>query len=614
MKAKSALVLIFLSMVLFKMIGHAQNEIFNYNDDTALFWTESAFQYRTAKLVAAHGRITSPDSKLQYPEGVDIRERITVLMETVTGLAYRYLAPKTVPFHIFVLLFVALVSSLSVVPLYGTIVLACRNRVAGLIGAAFYAVTPAVYTTVIAPGYEYQDFALPLIFFHIYFFVRAMKSQGSSTYSFALLSGAFLFAGFAAWHLTQFYFTLFVVFIIFSFLFVRAFDMKPFDVIAAVAVLAGYIIPAQRSAAFLVSLAMLLTYAVVIGSLIPVRRPVLQKTMTGVLIVIAGLVTAYIAFASVAEYRLVYGLILAKVTHFGIRPPDPGALPWEILVMWVSPFIEPSFQTVVFSIGGLAIAGIIGAVREAGKSLRKKLDTARGLQLFFTAIFIPLYLIFIRLDAFLVWFLAFQAGVLFSAKAKYVRAGVIALLCANAFLLVRMPRRSAGPDQNYLLGIVKYIRQHTPENSPVLTSFAYGPTIAAYTDHAILLHPKFEAEHITAKIRAFEHRLFEHENALYAFCRSYGARYLVYQTDMLLSVGTESMRYRTHNLTISRDCAAYQFHFHPEALIHFNLVYSNPHYRIYRVLKDRETAKKITPQYLRVYDETMVNISDLGID
>jgi hypothetical protein len=614
MKIKIFLLIIFVFMVGYKVFSNINNENFNPKNDTALFWTESALQYRTAKIIAKDGAISALDKKLQFPEGLDMKNRLTIFMEVITGYTYRLLVPKSIPFHVFLLIFIGLFSSLSIFPLYGSIYLITTKKLAGLFGAALYASTPAIYTTITAPGYEYQDFALPLIFFHLYLFVYAMKLKGAGSYAYAFMSASFLFAAFAAWHLTQFYYVLFVFFIILSFLFIKDFNLKPFYVIAGISILAGLIIPSQKSAAFLLSLSMLLSYAIIISSMVPKRLTRHRRLIAIVLFLIVAVVTLYIAFVSVAEYRFVYGLMWDKIKHLGMRPSDPTILPWETLVMWVSPFIGPSFNTIMRAMGPIFVLGITGVIISLFVGFRKKLTVHNSTLLFFSIIFFPLYLLLIRMDAFLVWFLSFQAGRLLIIKKRAMWFVFIVCFLINGFLLIIGMRRFVGPDQNYLLGMIKYIRYNVPKNSPVLTSFAYGPSIVTYTERPILLHPKFEAEHITCKIKKFEHRLFKNEETFYSFCKSYGAEYFVYQTDMLLAQGTESIRYRTYNLLVSKNCAAYKFHFCPENLKFFELLYSNPHYRIYRVLKKGETVRHRAIEYLRVYDENLFDLRNFGIE
>jgi hypothetical protein len=248
-----------------------------------------------------------------------------------------------------------------------------------------------------------------------------------------------------------------------------------------------------------------------------------------------------------------------------------------------------------------------------GMLVGRRGDRVDAFFLFLTAVFFPLYLLLIRLDAFLVWFLAFQTGRL-SVYAKRVgQLFVLVCIGVNGFLLFSGSQRTVAPKQNYLLGLIKYVRYNTPQDSPVLTTFAYGPSIITYTGRPVLLHPKFEAEHITSKIKEFEHRLYEDENLFYAFCRRYRAQYFVYQTDMLLARGPESIRYRTHNRTVTKECAAFKFHFRPDSLKFFELVYSNPHYRVYHVMEKGERPQHMKKVYFRVFDEQLLDMNDFGI-
>jgi len=613
MKTKFFLILIFSFMVGMKLYFTFSRTFYSPRDDTALFWTESALQYRTAKLVATHGSLPALDLKTQHPEGLDIKGRLTVLMEIITGYTYRFLIPKTIPFHIFLLIFVAVYSSLSIFPLYHSINLLCNKKIAGLVGATMYAVTPAIYITVVAPGYELQDFTLPLIFTHLYFFIRAMKEIRGSISTYAFLSASFLFAALASWHLTQFYYTIFVVFIILCFLFVKNFNLVPFYILTAVNIFAGLAIPTMRSAGFIASFCMLLSYSLVISSLMP-KKLERQRNLAFLFLFSASIfVTIYLSFVRIPEYRFVYGLIWDKIKYFGVRPTDPTKCSWETLVMWVSPFTGPSLNNIFNYIGTLLALGIITLFIAVKTFLRKNMNVIDSFLLYFTIVFFPLYLLFIRLDAFFVWFLSFQIGRMLKLEKKIFQLIVFFCILVNFGLLLRGFPKSVSPDRNYLLGIIKYIRYNTPKDSPILTTFAYGPSIGAYTDRPILLHPKFEAKNITKKIKDFEYSLFKDEAHFHSFCRKYKAEYYIYQADVLLARGPETIRYRTHNLEISKNCAAFKFHFQPNSLIYFELVYSNPHYRCYRVLEEQELPHHNTSEYFRIYDGRLFTMENFGI-
>jgi len=612
MKYRVLIVCLWLAVIGFKVIINFNNEKFNFKNDTALFWTESALQYRTAYLIGTYGCISETDQRLQYPEGLQIKARLTVLMEAVSGYLYYLFIPKSIPFHVYLIIFIAVFSSISVFPLYSIASLISGKRSAGFAAALLYAATPAVYTTVTAPGFEYQDFALPLIFIHLYFFIRALKERKGFSESYAFLSGVFLFAAFASWHMTQFYYVLFVIFIALCFLFLPDFNVKPFYLITAAAFLAGILLPSQSSACFILSLSMLLSYSLIITSLTPFKNRLRRRLLFVLFCIFSFFITWYISFVSVPEYRFVYGFMWERIKHLGIGSVNRAQLPWETLVMWVSPFTGPSLYTIIRTMGALLILGGAGFVIGVRRALFDS-ELAPKLILYFCVVFFPLYLLLIRLDAFFVFFLATASVYLFLINKRAIRFGYIVGIAINIFLLLTAPARIVSPDLNYLLGMIKYLRLNTELDSPVLTSFAYGPTVSTYTARPILLHPKFEAAHITYKIKVFEHRLFQNEEAFYSFCRSYGARYFIYQTDMLLGLNHESMRYRTHNFKVSKNSTAFKMHFQPFSLRHFKLLYSNPHYRIYKVLDRSEKAYSENPEYFRVYDETYFNLSDYGI-
>lgn len=610
MKIRLLLFVIFLFMVGYKLAAVFSTHGFPVHDSTPLLWTESALQYRTARSVAANGVTEAVMKEAQYPEGLDVKNRLTVVMETVCGYLYRLFVPKTVPFHTFLIIVIALYSSVGVIPLYLTVRFLHRSST-GLLVAALYAGTPAVYTTVTAPGFELQDFALPLIFFHVYFFIRAYAAE-KSIYQYSFISGAFLFAALASWHLTQFYYLLLVGFVIICFLF-TPFDMKPFSIIVATNILASLTIPALRTMGFVLSLAMLFSYCVILAGIIPGNKAIVQKTVLVCLMVIAGAFSYYISVHVIPEYRFIYGLMWDKLRHFGVRPAQPTDLPWQTLVMWVSPFTSPSRSVIVSSLGTVLISGITGVGLTVRTLLRRKWILTDGLLMYFAVVFVPLYLLMIRMDAFLVWFFCVLSARLWQDSRKILRYVLLLCVIGNCILLLMSPRRTAGPNRNHLLGMLMHIRLDIPDDAPFLTSFAYGPSVLAYTAHPIVLHPKFEGEHNTTNIEEFEHRLFKDENAFYAFCRACHAAYFVYQADMLLARGPESMRYRTHTMTLSRESVAYAFHFRPRTLRHFELVYANPHYRIYRILGYGAEPHDRKPSYFRVYDEQMLDVADFGI-
>ncbi len=612
-KERLLLALIFFFMVGFKLYTVYKNQYFNLKDDTGMFWTESALQQRSARIVAATGQLPVLDKEAQYPEGLAYKSRLTTLMEIVSGYIYRLFIPKQVPFHFFLIIFISMWSSLSLIPLYLSVHLVTENKVSGLLACIFYALTPAIYITVTAPAFELQDFALPLIFTHLYFFIRAMKSSVPLKYSYAMLSGVFLLTALSSWHLTQFYYAIFVLFIGIVLFFEPRTDTKTFYIITVISFLGGFLIPVMRTAGFLFSFSMLMSYGIIISTLLPVKKYSIKRASLLLFICITAITTIFIVTERIPEYRFVYGLMFEKIRYLGMRPADPSKLSWETLVMWVSPFTSPSVREIALFIGSLMIIGITGVVINIKKLFKKTINVYDAFFLLFTVVFFPLYFLLIRLDVFLVWFLSLQTAYVFSAAKKSIRFLLVLCMLINALLLFNQPEKILGPNRNYLLGLIYYIRNLTPQKAVVLTSFPFGPSILTYANRAIVLHPKFEAKKMTSKVKLFEHKLFEPEKNFYDYCTAYGADYFVYQADMVMAQGPESIRYRTHNSTINKDCAAYKFHFQPKNLDYFRLLYSNPHYRVYQVTEKDSLEPDIPVEYFRIYDERIVNLNDLNV-
>ena len=112
------LLFIFLTSVGIKIFLFTQVTVFNYQDDTGLFWTESAFQYRYARMVAHKEPLPSTDYTIQYPEGLEVFSHITIAMELVSGYLYQFFSIvfPHLPFHVFLIYFICLFSSLSIFP------------------------------------------------------------------------------------------------------------------------------------------------------------------------------------------------------------------------------------------------------------------------------------------------------------------------------------------------------------------------------------------------------------------------------------------------------------------------------------------------------------------
>ena len=82
--------------------------------------------------------------------------------------------------------------------------------------------------------------------------------------------------------------------------------------------------------------------------------------------------------------------------------------------------------------------------------------------------------------------------------------------------------------------------------------------------------------------------LYLPEKELYELCHELNVVYVVYSTHLLMDTSRYSLRYMTGLRGIAAGSVAEGMHFAPEALDHFNLVYQNDNYRLFRVTAQQE--------------------------
>ena len=156
------------------------NPTWDAQDEVGQFWSECAFQYRFAKFFATHpvsewGQLQH-DRDVQYPDTIDDWAEFTVAMEAPVGVLYRWLNPA-MPFHVFVVWYDCLVSSLSVFGVFFLARALWRSDKAGVFASALYVALYPSYGRTVKNLFLREDFAIPLIIFALFFTVRALQDQ-----------------------------------------------------------------------------------------------------------------------------------------------------------------------------------------------------------------------------------------------------------------------------------------------------------------------------------------------------------------------------------------------------------------------------------------------------
>ena len=97
-------------------------------------------------------------------------------MEVPVGVLYRWVRPA-MPFHVFVVWYDCLVSSLSLFAIFFLARALWRSNTSGVLATVFYATLYPSYGRTVKNLFLREDFAIPLILLALFFTVRAMQVE-----------------------------------------------------------------------------------------------------------------------------------------------------------------------------------------------------------------------------------------------------------------------------------------------------------------------------------------------------------------------------------------------------------------------------------------------------
>lgn len=624
---------------------------FHWKDETAYFWTESAFQYRYARMIAVGKQLPKVDTEAQYPEGLDLNRHMTVLMEYVCGWLYRNVVPSKVPLHFFVIFFMSVISSVSIVPVYIVTRMACGSSMLALGATAFYVLNPASSMRVVGT-FEYENFSVPMFFLALMAFCRSIAQPGLSkpghTAASSLVVALLLIFSLMSWH--------FATFLVFGFMFlmsIYAFALTPDDEslgtklrgsllgVGAIIIGASVCIPSLRGRMLPTSWLAASIYAAWacagIAKLIPrLSRP---KILVAYLALVAGFLLALQWLnPEGGMYGHVYQLAASKLRFLLSKPSNPAMLPFDARCLWIEAFDSPAMGTMIWLFAPAVIIPValvpclvhrVTAGRSRSPfSYRYSAQTfARDLLILMGLFSFGLYLLIDRLSILFVFFLAaLLACSLKEVRKSHPRLAVVALLLV---LLLESWKIYAWdkitPDKEWLKSVVAFaatkprlmgysdirdvihwMKHRTSPHDPILAAFQTSPMLLTYADRPILLHPKFEDARLRLKVKEFLDALYGSEESLHALAKRYGAEYFLYQADFILDTSADSPRYMADRLVLPVGSAASKFHFFPEQLKLFELVHQNFFFRIFRVKNGRNSGSQVKPFHVAWYDPDLL--------
>jgi len=575
------------------------------------FTSGSASQYRYALMVAKGKSIPVLDRRVQWPAGLRVREKTAWFMEFFMGYLYRMMPFLNVPFATYARLFIPFFSSLSILALFLLARELWRNNPAAIISTLFYAVSPPAVVRNVGFVFLKEQFALPFIFFHLYFFLSSLKERRMYR---IILSGIFLFIALGAWQLTQFYFGLLAVFVLLNLLWRKGNPLlyRNFGILVGFAFLGGLIIPYLRAGSFIFSYSMLLSYSIlltwVLLEYVKVGR---KKAFLGFFLSLFGLILLTFPFSSNERvYSHVYSLMFYKIKFLGLKPADPALLPFETRFYWYPDWTSPSLSYILAGFSALFLMGLFPLVKMVKKLLRGEISFAGKNLLYFTFTFFILYLLLQRMEVFLAFFLAIFSGGMFFLGRKKILRGLVSIFILFVFVGELGTTSSRGMVFNsYYLGqLINWVKDNTGKNAVILSSISPSMAILTYTGRPIVIHSFLESRESRERIKEFTGAIVsEGEGKLYSFCREYGVNYLVIPQGIYTDTGLYSTRYITNHLKFDARAIGYRLevpgqreHFSfkyqgkdyqgwmkaaplSQGLKRFSLVFSNEKYKVYKV-------------------------------
>jgi hypothetical protein len=537
----------------------------------------------------------------------------------------------------YVSLFTVIVFSLSVFTFFSLAFNLWRCQAGGLFAAFLVAFSSPIVNATTGREFLHGPFALLLVSLHLsMFFGYGRKPTAKMPFVSALVALALL----SVWEHAPLYLFFFGIAVLTVYGRNDTTQKRLFATHLAAFVIGGLLLPhlrAQRALVAWPALFFLVTTAwFAFRASLPRRVPGMVYIAGGVValsLLFWRLHTGGIELASTAEY------VLHRLRFLAAKPEDPLLLPDVVRALWSRPHTFATPYTVLQLL--LPVLFLVPVALLGMRSMRKGSaadgEHARGAEPQF------LWPATILAGAGLVLFLLDRSAVLAAALGvfPFVAASFYGLsqhrstralpVAIAAFLVLtptlfptgkvnatyqiasRTPIAPDRPDGFIFLSIgnadeelVRHLVRRTSvrdvfvaplDLSSLLVAFAGRKTITPTGSRSIA--------DITQAQRVTE-AFYDEERSLFSLCDSLGVGYVVYSIDYLLDNSKYSPTYLAGRRTIREEDLVYKMHFAPEQLTHFNLVYQNDNYRVFRL------TREVQPMFLT--DHPVVYHTDLLLE
>ncbi|MBI3266042.1 MAG: hypothetical protein HYZ67_03185 [Chlamydiae bacterium] len=559
------------------------------------FTLESAFLFYFSNLLAEGQKIPFLDFKAQYPEGLDAEAKLSLTVDHILSTVYRSCFKK-IPYTEFVRTAQPFFLSLAIFLIFWICYSSSNNALLALGASLIYGLS--TFSVVRSTGIEYsrENFALPFLFFHFALMIR--PSQKIKT----PLAALSLALSLMIWDGAQIYFILWVLYEICRFLFRPSSTVHPpSSTYLSVLIPCALLHPYFRDHQFLYSPGMMGLYSL---CLIDLWHGKNKKLFFSILFFCLFSLWLFSPYLSIYSHMI--QLIGYKIKFLNVKPQDPALLPFDVRLLWT-----PALQSfplrhfkMLLPLLILALPGIYTSIKEV--SPQPPLKIRGGIKLFFLLYFFTAFLIlslaFVRLEVYLVFFLAcligsIPGGILQRNRLRlFWNTCILLTLLAEAECIAKdFSQFERAVPYSYLEDVTRWTRENTPKNACFLAPFGLSPSLLTYGERAIVLHPKYESEDMREKIQAFAIRLFEsEEDPFYQYCLKNGVHFYVHALGTFQDSSAFSWGYMANRRRGTKGRAgtllAERFEY-GKFLKRFSLVHRNGKYLIYRIIGPQDARR-----------------------
>ncbi len=560
------------------------------NKNTMMFTLESALLFRYARL-SIDGGIPEHDAQIEYPYGVNPYKTFSI--GGGVALAHLYKLMQEIDptkqsleeFHrYFMPMYFVIVSMLAVF----FIGFVCSEKYWIALGMAiWYGV--CIPSVIRSTGQEFmrENFALPLIFWHVGLFVYALKTKKTLFY---FISGILLAVAWRLWDMTHLY-----IYVLAFYMTFKKYSVKEILAISIPLLIVSTTNPYLRYHHAYISIPMILLY---LKSIFASKEKEFSPLRRGLYITGIIVTTLLIAYASGygADYNHFGELLLAKLQFLNIKPLNPNLLSFDARVLWTPALHSATMgQTMVFfscvffiSLVSFLIICII----------RKSFSAIDQYIIYCFALFFILYLFFVRIHVYSVFFGILPVvfwNRLEKKQLQIIGCSILCIVCFTEYHRTVAHQRYMGRNEDYqsLGSLIQWIQDNTKPNIPVLASFTVAGPIVNYANRAVIVQPKFEKERTRSIYKDYVYGLFaQDEKPLYDLASKHDAEYVIYDKGTSWSKSIYSPAYFVAlDTTLEKKTLASKFEGNCNTLHNFYPVFENAKYKVFKIVTPEEMKK-----------------------